>query len=363
MLAATATREKTMNERDIGALFMIGFDGTRFTKVVGDLINEVNPCGVILFARNIQDPHQLAGLNHDLQAHARDQDSQGIFIGVDQEGGRVRRLKEPFAEFRPAFELASSQKPEEAVRRFAQVTAEELRLAGFNLDFVPVLDVLGPKIDPDESVIGDRSYGSDPEVVANLGEIVIQTMRSAGVIPCCKHFPGHGGTSVDSHTDLPIDTRPWEMIEKTDLIPFSRAVDTKVEMIMTAHVLYRNLDPDYPATLSESAIHGLLRKRMAYEGVVITDDLDMAAVARGHSPEECALRALKAGADILLFCNHPEKALAARSRIFTAVRKGDLAETRIQESLDRIKRLKSTYSDSMIPCDVEIVRDRFGETI
>ena len=152
---------------------------------------------------------------------------RGIFIGVDQEGGRVRRLKEPFANSGPAFELASSQKPEEAVRRFARVTAEELRLVGFNLDFVPVLDVLGPKIDPDDSVIGDRSYGSDPEIVADLGEIVIQTMRSAGVIPCCKHFPGHGGTSVDSHTDLPVDIRPWEMIEKSDLIPFSRAVDIK----------------------------------------------------------------------------------------------------------------------------------------
>jgi beta-N-acetylhexosaminidase len=349
-----------MNERDIGALFMIGFDGTSFTEAVRDLIDEVNPCGLILFARNIQDPRQLAELNHDLQAHARDRGSQGIFIGVDQEGGRVRRLREPFAEFRPAFELASSQKPEEAVRRFAGITAEELKLVGFNLDFVPVLDVLGPKVDPDDSVIGDRSYGSDPEVVADLGEIVIQTMRSAGVIPCCKHFPGHGGTSVDSHTDLPVDTRPWDLIEKNDLIPFSRAVDITVEMIMTAHVLYRNLDPDYPATLSESAIHELLRTRMAYEGVVITDDLDMAAVARGHAPEQCALRALNAGADILLFCNHPEKALAARSRIFNAVRNGDLAEARIQKSLERILKLKAAYAGSMAPCDNTGLPARFS---
>jgi beta-N-acetylhexosaminidase len=349
-----------MNERDIGNLFMIGFDGTHFTEIVGDLISEVNPCGVILFARNIQDPQQLAVLNRALQVHARDRTSEGIFIGVDQEGGRVRRLKEPFAEFRAAFELASSQKPEEAIQRFARVTAEELRLVGFNLDFVPVLDVLGPKIDPDNSVIGDRSYGTDPDIVANLGSIVIQTMRSAGIIPCCKHFPGHGGTSVDSHTDLPVDTRSWETIENRDLIPFSRAVDIKVEMIMTAHVLYRNLDPDYPATLSKSVIHELLRMRMSYDGVVITDDLDMAAVARGHLPEESALRALEAGADILLFCNHPEKALAARSEILKAVKNGDLAETRIQGSLDRIQRLKAAYADSMVPCDNTRLRAHFG---
>jgi beta-N-acetylhexosaminidase len=352
-----------MNERDIGKLFMIGFEGPLFTRAVRDFIDEVNPCGVILFARNIQDPQQLAGLNHDLQAHAKDRDSEGIFIGVDQEGGRVRRLRKPFAEFGSAFQLASSQDPEEAVRQFARVTADELRLVGFNLDFAPVLDVLGSNINPDDSVIGDRSYGSDPEIVGELGTIVIRTMRSAGLIPCCKHFPGHGGTSVDSHTDLPQDTRSWEVIEKNDLIPFSRAVEAQVEMIMTAHVVYRNLDPYYPATLSKSAVHELLRTRMNYQGAVITDDLDMAAVARGHSPDECALLALKAGADILLFCNQPKKALAARSRIFSAMKDGDLDEERVRESLARIKRLKSKYANSMAPCDIERVRDHFGITI
>ena len=350
-----------MNEQDIGNLFMIGFEGPRFTSEVRDFIDELNPCGVILFARNIQDPEQLAGLNHDLQAHATDRNSEGIFIGVDQEGGRVRRLRKPFAEFGPAFQLASSHDPKEAVRQFARVTADQLRLVGFNLDFAPVLDVLGTNINPDDSVIGDRSYGSDPEIVGELGTIVIRTMRSAGVIPCCKHFPGHGGTSVDSHTDLPEDERSWELIERNDLIPFSRAVDVEVEMIMTADVVYKDLDAYYPATLSRSVIHELLRRRMNYQGAVITDDLDMAAVARGHSPEECAFMAFNAGADILLFCNHPEKALTARSRILDAVKHGDLHEGRVRESLARIKKLKSKYTDSMIPCDIMRVRDFLGQ--
>ncbi len=352
-----------MNERDIGNLFMVGFNGPAFTDAVRDFVHEVNPCGVILFARNIQDPRQLAGLNHDLQLYAIDRHPEGMFIGVDQEGGRVRRLRQPFSEFGPAFQLASSHDPKEAVRQFARVTADELRLVGFNLDFAPVLDVLGTNIDPDDSVIGDRSYGSDPEIVGELGAIVIQTMRSSGLISCCKHFPGHGGTSVDSHTDLPEDVRSWEVIEKNDLIPFSRAVDENVEMIMTAHVVYRNLDENYPATLSRAAIHELLRTRMNYKGTVITDDLDMAAVAQGHSPEECALLAFKAGADILLFCNHPEKALAARSRIFTALKHGELTEERVRESLTRIKDLKSRYSDSMAPCDTGKVEDHFGMKI
>jgi beta-N-acetylhexosaminidase len=349
-----------MNERDIGNLFMIGFEGARYTKRVRSLIEDINPCGVILFARNIRNPMQTAALNRALQIHAHDRASEGIFIGVDQEGGRVRRLKGPFSEFGPAFQLASSREPEEAVRHFAQVTANELKMAGFNLDFVPVLDVLGPTISPDDSVIGDRSYGSNPESVANLGVIVIRTMRSGGVIPCCKHFPGHGGTSVDSHTDLPVDTRPWDLIEKTDLVPFARAVDVRVEMIMTAHVIYGSLDPNDPATLSRSVVHQLLRSQMAYDGIVITDDLDMAAVARGHSPGECAVKAFIAGADVLLFCNHPEKVSAARTGILKALQSGELQEARVQESLDRIRRLKSTYEVSMLPCDKMSISEYFG---
>ncbi len=350
-----------MNERELGNLFMIGFEGSQFSRELRDFIEDVHPCGVILFARNIHDPEQLAVLKRDLQMSAKNRDPQGIFIGVDQEGGRVRRLKEPFADFDSAFEMASSPNPQDAIRNFARTTADELRLVGFNLDFTPVLDVLAPSINAYDSVIGDRSYGSDPEIVARLGSVVIHTMRSRGVIACCKHFPGHGGTSVDSHTDLPEDTRSWKIIEKSDLIPFQRAIEMNVPMIMTAHVIYRNLDPHDPATLSQSAINDLLRIRMGYKGTVITDDLDMAAVARDHSPEKCAIRALNAGADILLFCNHPENALSARSKVFEALETGGLSEFRVRESLNRIKKLKSEYRNSITVCDMKSVRNYFGE--
>lgn len=352
-----------MDLREIGKLFVIGFNGTRLTPEVRDLIDDLNPSGVILFSRNIEDPVQTAELNHDLQHHVRKRGGEGIFIGVDQEGGRVRRLREPFQVFPPALELASSQTPEEAVRDFARVTAHEIGLVGFNLDFVPVLDVLGPEQVDKSSVIGDRSYGSDPQSVWLLGKIVMETMRRGGVIPCGKHFPGHGGTSVDSHKDLPVDDRLMETMEKHDLIPFRNAAASQIEMMMTAHVLYPALDSHLPATLSPELITGLLRGKMSYNGVVITDDLDMGAVAHHYSADACALKAFAAGVDLLLICNNPDKAFAARDRILRSLKDGEIPKERVKQSLERIRGLKSGYVASMKPCDKKAVRDYFARDV
>jgi beta-N-acetylhexosaminidase len=349
-----------MDEREIGNLFMIGFDGTDFSTNVQKLVDELNPCGVILFARNILHPLQLASLNNSLQRHFLEKRSEGIFIGVDQEGGRVQRLKEPFTIVPPAFTLASDEDPENAVRNYARIIAQEIGLVGFNLNFVPVMDVLATTIAPDNSVIGDRSYGHDSEKVARLGVALMETMRSEGIITCCKHFPGHGGTAVDSHTALPQDDRPADTIAQCDCVPFSRAVEMQADMIMTAHVLYGSLDARNPATLSKAIIDGMLRTRFSYSGVVITDDLDMAAVSQLYPPYECALRALDAGADILMFCNHPERAIAARSNILRAIRKKEISEKRIRASLKRIGKLKSTYANSLVPCEEMRVKEYFA---
>ncbi|MBI4962968.1 MAG: beta-N-acetylhexosaminidase [Desulfomonile tiedjei] len=350
-----------MDSRDIGSLFMIGFQGTRFTPELRELIDDLNPNGIILFSRNIEDPVQLANLNRDLQRHHINQGLGGLLIGVDQEGGRVCRLKDPFTAFPSALELASSDDPEAAVRNFAATTAREMRLVGFNLDFVPVLDIVSQPENLATSVIGDRSYGPDAGSVSRLGSVVIQTMRSEGVIPCCKHFPGHGGTLVDSHLDLPVDDRPLDSINSADIIPFRTAADLNVEMIMTAHVLYPYLDPLFPATLSDAAVNGLLRESMGYNGVVITDDLDMAAVADKYSHNEAALQALRAGVDILLICNNPEAAFEARSRIFQAVSDGEIIRHRVEASLARIGNLKKLYASSMQPSDQARVKAHFNK--
>ncbi len=348
-----------MDLSEIGNLFMIGISGTSFSSEVRDLIDALNPCGVVLFSRNIEHPVQTAELNSDLQRYALQRASQGLFIGVDQEGGRVRRLQDPFRSFPAALDLASKNEPEQAVREFARVTAREIRLVGFNLDFVPVLDVLGYADNLDSSVIGDRSYGFDPRTVSQLGDIVTDTMRTGGVIPCGKHFPGHGGTTMDSHVELPVDDRPIESLEQSDLIPFRRATTNGLEMLMTAHILYRSLDPMYPATLSHTIISGILRQSLAYTGVAITDDLDMGAVTNCFSTEECAVAAIKAGVDILLVCQSAEKALAARDAILRALKAGEITESRIRESLVRIRSLKSAYADSLRPGNLPAVREYF----
>jgi beta-N-acetylhexosaminidase len=348
-----------MELREIGKLFLIGFPGMEFSPEVRDLLEDLDPSGVILFSRNIMDPPQIAALNHAFQENALARSPAGLLIGVDQEGGRVRRLKEHFTRFPPALESASSRNPDDRIREFARVTAQELRLVGFNLDFVPVLDVLSQQEDLDKSVIGDRSYGFEPSVVSRLGGIVTETMRAAGVIPCGKHFPGHGGTAVDSHKDLPVDDRSLEIIRSRDLAPFKEAVNAQVEMLMTAHVLYPALDPVLPATLSPLVIDELLRKQMKYDGVVITDDLDMGAVARHYSPDDCALKAFSAGADILLICNNPEKAISARDRIFEAIQTGEVPVDRLRQSLRRIAHLKAKYASSFRPCDPKKAAEYF----
>jgi len=341
---------------------MVGFAGTEFTSEVRELVEDLNPGGVILFARNIESPLQIARLNHELQRHALSRHSQGLFVGVDQEGGRVRRLPEPFAVFPPALRMASSPEPEAAVRQFALTTARELRLTGFNVDFVPVMDVLAMLERVEASVIGDRSFGSDPFKVSHLGGIVIDTMRSCGVIPCVKHFPGHGGTLVDSHLDLPVDERPLELLEECDLIPFRSAVDQQVEMVMTAHVMFPAMDPNLPVTLSEPILQGLLRGKMAYQGVVVTDDLDMGAVTGNFSSDECALRAFAGGVDLLLVCHSPGKAFSARSATYEAVQNNVIPQSRVEESLARIRLLKSKYAASMVPCEQTDVAEYFKET-
>ena len=349
-----------MDKREIGNLFFVGFRGTALNAEVAEFLDELNPGGVILFARNIEDPLQVARLNRDLQQHAYQRRSSGLLIGVDQEGGRVTRLREPFSGFPPALELARSDAPDDSVRRSAAVTARELTLTGFSVDFVPVLDVLSSSADLASTVIGDRAFGFDPGTVSRLGAIVIDAMRAEGIIPCGKHFPGHGGTLVDSHVDLPVDNRDLTELESSDFLPFRDAVSARVEMIMTAHVLYPSLDGESPATLSPAIIDRLLRGQIGFDGVVITDDLDMGAVARRHSIAESSVRALEAGVDLLLICNEPEKAFSAREALVDAIRAGQLTTDRVRASLARVSQLKALYASSLQPCDPEAVGTYFA---
>ncbi|MCX5872880.1 MAG: beta-N-acetylhexosaminidase [Deltaproteobacteria bacterium] len=348
-----------MLERDFGRLFMVGFYGSEFSLELQAFIDAINPCGVILFARNILDPGQVAELNFAIQKFSIERLGRPILIGVDQEGGRVKRVKAPFSEFPPVMVMAGGESPEETIRRYAEITARELILVGFNLDFTPVLDVLGDGIDPANTVIGDRSFGSDPKQVAKFGALVIRTMKSEGLLTCGKHFPGHGAVAVDSHLDLPIDRRPIRRIMERDVLPFVNAIDAGTSMIMTAHVLFPAFDKLLPASLSPALVENLLRNELKFQGPIVTDDLDMGAISKHYSAEEASLLAYQAGADILLICNSPDKTFAARKNVFDSTLDDPFAEKRFKRSIATTEALFPSLLRLSRRCDSASVIDYF----
>ncbi|MCS6924486.1 MAG: beta-N-acetylhexosaminidase [Candidatus Binatia bacterium] len=320
----------------IGQLFMVGIPHPVLDHQTRSLLDDLRPGGIILLRRNYTNPDALSQLC--AQLHSLDPQNPP-FIALDHEGGRVHRLAPPFTHFPPARLLGQAGSVALAYQvGFAMGC--ELRSVGVDINFAPVLDVL---TNTGNTVIGDRAFAADPQQVAQLGCALARGLREAGVIPCGKHFPGHGATLVDSHEDLPRDERPKDEIERIDLFPFRCAIAEQLEMVMTAHVLYPALDPLFPATLSPVIIGGVLRHTLGFRGVVVSDDLEMGAIARHSTITQAALAALKAGADLLLLCHHAELALAAREACVEALQRGELSSHRLTAALERLSALKHQH--------------------
>jgi beta-N-acetylhexosaminidase len=266
-----------------------------------------------------------------------------FWISVDQEGGRVARLKAPFTEWPPASTLGRAG-DEALTRRFAESLAAELRAVGVNLDYAPVLDVHTNAGNP---VIGDRALAGEAAEVARLGAEIIRTLQAAGVAACGKHFPGHGDTSVDSHEALPIVEHPPDRLDAIEFEPFRRAIAEGVATIMTAHVLVPALDADLPASFSASIVSGILKRQLGYGGVVISDDLGMKAVSATTPLPAATVAAIKAGCDCVLLCNSTaDEQSAALEAIIYAFETGDLAVDRVEDALRRQLEAKSRFSES-----------------
>ena len=287
-------------EQRAASRLIVGFDGTEMTPELGELVDS-GISGVILFRRNVQSPEQVARLNAAIVERA----ARPFFVSVDQEGGPVQRLRAPFTEFPPHGVLGAIDDAD-LTMKVASVMARELKCLGFNVDYAPVADV---NTNPQNPVIGIRSFGADPEKVACHVKAWIRGMQHAGVMACAKHFPGHGDTSLDSHYALPSLPHGRDRIDEIELVPFRASIQEKVGSIMTAHVVFEALDREVPATLSRTVLAGLLRKELRYGGLVISDDLEMKAVADHWGVPEAAVRSLEAGADILLVCKTRELVL------------------------------------------------------
>lgn len=335
---------------EIAQMLMLGFRGTTLTKenhIYHDVKN-LKIGGVILFEydapsrkrpRNITSRSQLKKLCADLQSI----NEEKLLIAIDQEGGKVSRLKEKygFPTFAGAKDMAISGSTDSTIY-WSELTAKTLKQMGINLNFAPCTDV---DVNPDCPIIGKlgRSFSSSPEDVAKHAKAWIEGHRKYRVLSCVKHFPGHGSSESDTHLGIADVSDTWS---DKELIPYRRLIkDNVVDMVMTSHVYNSKLDADWPATLSEKVITGLLRKRLGFKGVVVTDDLAMGAMVSQYSFDAILTRAILAGADILCLSNNgdtydPEIAAKAIDIIFEKVKDGTIPENRIHESYNRIIALK-----------------------
>jgi beta-N-acetylhexosaminidase len=320
----------------IGQLFMVGFLGTSVTPDLASFIKKYKPGGVILFSRNLESVEQMVDLTNGLQACSP---HSPLLISIDQEGGRVSRLPKGFTIFPPCDLLGRCNSSELAYAAAATI-AKELRAVGVNMNMAPVLDV---NSNPANPVIGDRAFGTTPDVVCELGLATAAGLQDNKVVACGKHFPGHGDTSVDSHKELPVVEASRERLEAVEFPPFRRAVAQNVASMMTAHVLYRALDPELPATLSPAIITKFLRQELQYDGVVLTDDLEMHAIIDHYGVEDAAVRAVLAGCDVLLICKDRDREVAAFEAVEQAVASDTISMGRLNVSADRIARLKDRF--------------------
>ena len=310
--------------RDIGQ-FLIGSIPDRSLPVeIRSLAREFDLGGVILFSRNIEAPEQVAELAAESEALGR---TTPAWVSVDQEGGRVARLTEPFTKWPPMATLgrAGREEGEALAERFATALAGELRAVGITLDYAPVLDI---HTNPKNPVIGDRALSERVEDVARLGRVIIKTLQASGVAACGKHFPGHGDTSTDSHFELPLVEHPPDRLRAIEFEPFRAAI----------------ADEERPSTLSPKVVQALLRDELGFQGVILSDDLEMKAVSARYPVPESAVEAIRAGCDGILICSG-DLDLQARTleALVRAVESGTISAARCDDAFMRLRRAKERF--------------------
>jgi beta-N-acetylhexosaminidase len=322
-------------KQQTGQMIVSGFEGVSLNARTAELIIKQGIGGLILFERNYKNPDQLRQLINDLQSVMADNpELPSLFISVDQEGGRVARLGSPFTQFPPMSCLGKANSNELAYR-FGLGMGKELRAVGVNMDYAPVLDVHSNLANP---IIGHRALDSNTEKVARLGAELVRGFYDAGIIPVGKHFPGHGDTSQDSHLSLPRVERTRESLEQIELPPFSHAIDKGLEVLMTAHVVYPAWDDKHPATFSSAILKDVLRNSLGFEGLIMSDDLEMQAVE--DKVDSIPQLGTDAGVDIFLICHDLKKVNILQDAMIRDIENGSIARSTINKSLTRIFKVK-----------------------
>jgi beta-N-acetylhexosaminidase len=339
---AEEAREKPAGEEQmnlgemVGQMFMISMGGTEPDYYVNKMIRERNIGGVLLFAHNMKTEAQTRALTGSLQELSmRTEPSIPLFVAVDQEGGRISSA--PWVTPQPAAaQVGARGNPAEA-RAVAEKMGSELLRAGVNTDLAPVVDTgFG-------AAIGTRSFGEDPELVAEMGVAAVEGFEDAGVVCAAKHFPNHGVATSDSHVSRPVVDHDPATLRSRDLPPFEAVIAAGVPMVMVGHLVYPAIDPERPASLSPEAI-GMLRGELGFDGVVVTDDLAMAGASGDGPPARAAVEAVEAGADLLIISSLPEQQADAYDAVLEAVESGEIPRGQIQASVERVLKVKESHS-------------------
>jgi len=322
-------------ENKLAQMFIVGVPGTELSESSREFLCDYQPGGVIYFAVNYESPALLAEMSETIQDARDPERNLPFFISVDHEGGKVQRFRKPFTHFPEPAELGEIGSPKLAFL-VAEVMAKELKAVGVNVDFHPLCDIHTRASNP---VIGRRAFGMDDENVSRMASAMVRGFIANGVIACAKHFPGHGDTNVDSHLELPRLDVSWDQLMQRELKPFVRVIRSRVEMIMTAHILNKAIDPKYPATLSAATIQDGLRKELRYNRLVVTDDMQMDAVTKNYGEEDVVALAVNAGCDLLLY-RHEDVGRKAMDAAFRLLKEGKIKAENVEASYARIKDLK-----------------------
>ena len=356
--AVMLKRIRAMSLREkIGQMVFAGISGTTADESALALITEEKVGGIIFNGPNLKDPEQTRTYVNTLKA-ANEMNQVPLFFGIDQEGGRVSKIPGDLVDIPSSRKVGEVDDPEFSYE-LGQVLGEIVKAYGFNINFAPVLDI---NSNPQNPVIGDRSFGDNAVLVSSHGIPLMKGIQDAHIIPTIKHFPGHGDTDVDSHLALPVIEKSREELASLELIPFRNAIEAGADMVMIAHLLLPEIDDIFPSSLSETVIHDMLRTELQYKGVIITDDLMMKAIDANYGLDEAAVLSLKAGSDIVMIAGDYEKVRDVLTALLDAAVSGDIPEERINQSVRRILLLKEKYEITDAPVD-EIQTERLNELL
>ncbi|MFG6150281.1 beta-N-acetylhexosaminidase [Halobacillus sp. B23F22_1] len=343
--ADISTADMSLDEK-IGQMIFGGVEGTGMNADTREMIKNYHVGGLILFGHNIESAAQTVNFLNEMKT-TNAENPYPLLLGVDEEGGSVTRMPDEVKSLPTSRSIGELNDPEVAFQA-GTILGEQMQALGFNLDFAPVLDV---NSNPNNPVIGDRSFGGSPEIVTPLGIQTMKGIQNKGVISVIKHFPGHGDTGVDSHLELPMVNKSYEELSELELVPFKKAISEGADVSMIAHILLPQIDKKSPASMSKEVITGMLRDDYNFDGVIITDDLTMGAITEHYSVADAAVQSVKAGGDLLLVAHNPALVVTVFEELKAAVDSGEISEERINESVERIIHLKEKYqlSDDKTP--------------